>query len=206
MRKRELGRSGLQVAPLALGGNVFGWTADQQRSFAVLDAFVANGFNLIDTADVYSNWVKGHVGGESESMIGRWLEKSGRRADVLIATKVGMEMGGEKGLRRNYILKAVDRSLARLKTDYIDLYQAHKDDTARRSRRRSAHLRISSKPARCARSARRTTRPTVSPRRCGRATSWGYRASSRYSRGTTSTTASGSKGHSPISALASSWA
>jgi aryl-alcohol dehydrogenase-like predicted oxidoreductase len=129
MNKHRLGRSGLTVAPLALGGNVFGWTADEKRSFEVLDAFVAAGFNLVDTADVYSIWIKGHVGGESESTIGRWLEKRGRRDDVVIATKVGMDMGaGDKGLSRPYILKACDRSLKRLKTDYIDLYQAHADD------------------------------------------------------------------------------
>jgi len=129
MLKQRLGNSALSVAPLALGGNVFGWTADEQRSFEVLDAFVAAGFNLIDTADVYSIWIKGHVGGESESVIGRWLERRGRRDDVVIATKVGMQMGpGDKGLSRAYILKAVDKSLQRLQTDYIDLYQAHADD------------------------------------------------------------------------------
>jgi aryl-alcohol dehydrogenase-like predicted oxidoreductase len=127
--KQRLGSSDIEVAPLALGGNVFGWTADEKRSFEVLDAFVAAGFNLVDTADVYSIFVKGHVGGESESTIGRWLERRGRRDDVVIATKVGMQMGpSDKGLSRPYILKAVDRSLQRLKTDYIDLYQAHIDD------------------------------------------------------------------------------
>ena len=129
MIKQRLGRSALEVAPLALGGNVFGWTADAQRSHEVLDAFVAAGCNLIDTADVYSIWIKGHTGGESESVIGQWLTRRGRRDDVVIATKVGMQMGeGEKGLSRAYIFKAVDRSLERLKTDYIDLYQAHIDD------------------------------------------------------------------------------
>ena len=129
IQKHPLGRSGLKVAPLALGGNVFGWTADEKRSFEVLDAFVAAGFNLIDTADVYSKWVKGHTGGESERIIGAWLERRGRRDDVVIATKVGMEMGpADKGLARDYIFKAVDASLKRLRTDYIDLYQAHKDD------------------------------------------------------------------------------
>ncbi len=129
MKKQPLGNSGLTIAPLALGTNVFGWTADEQRSFEVLDAFVAGGGNLIDTADVYSIWIKGHVGGESERTIGNWLERRGRRDDVLIATKVGMEMGpGQKGLKRDYILQAVDHSLERLKTDYIDLYQAHADD------------------------------------------------------------------------------
>ena len=126
---RPLGRSGLSVAPLALGGNVFGWTVDEKRGFELLDAFVAAGFNLIDTADVYSTWVAGHHGGESESLIGRWLHESGRRKDVIIATKVGMEMGsGEKGLSASHISKSVQGSLRRLQTDYIDLYQAHADD------------------------------------------------------------------------------
>lgn len=129
MIKQALGDTGIEVAPLALGGNVFGWTADEQRSFDVLDAFVAAGFNLIDTADVYSIFVDGHSGGESETVIGRWLERSGRRDDVVIATKVGMKMGpGAEGLTRDYILKACDRSLARLGIDRIDLYQAHLDD------------------------------------------------------------------------------
>ena len=129
VRKFPLGRSGIEVAPLALGGNVFGWTADEQRSFEVLDAFAAAGFNLIDTADVYSKWIKGHTGGESETIIGTWLKRRGRRDEIVIATKVGMEMGpAEKGLSRAYIFKAVERSLERLKTDYIDLYQAHIDD------------------------------------------------------------------------------
>jgi aryl-alcohol dehydrogenase-like predicted oxidoreductase len=127
--KQALGKSGIEVAPLAFGGNVFGWTADQDASFKLLDAFVDAGFNLIDTADVYSIWIKGHTGGESETVIGNWLARRGRRDDVVIATKVGMEMGPDaKGLSRDYILQAVDRSLARLKTDYIDLYQAHADD------------------------------------------------------------------------------
>jgi aryl-alcohol dehydrogenase-like predicted oxidoreductase len=126
--KQPLGRSGIEVAPLALGGNVFGWTADEKRSFEVLDTFVGAGFNLIDTADVYSNWIPGHTGGESETVLGRWLERRGRRDDVAIATKVGMKMGDDKGLSRGYILEAVDRSLQRLKVDYIDLYQAHIDD------------------------------------------------------------------------------
>ena len=131
MQKRKLGRSGLEVAPLALGGNVFGWTADEPTSFAVLDAFVAGGFNLIDTADVYSRWAPGHAGGESESVIGRWLKSRGQRDRVVIATKVGMEMGPtEQGLSKAWILRAVENSLARLHTDHIDLYQAHTDDPA----------------------------------------------------------------------------
>ena len=129
MKTRTLGKSGIEVAPLAFGGNVFGWTADEATSFRLLDAFVAAGFNLIDTADVYSRWVPGNHGGESETIIGRWLKKTGNRDKVVIATKVGMEMGpGEKGLSRAYIARAVDRSLARLQTDTIDLYQAHVDD------------------------------------------------------------------------------
>jgi aryl-alcohol dehydrogenase-like predicted oxidoreductase len=129
MNKRKLGNSGLEVAPWVLGGNVFGWTADEATSFKLLDAFVDAGLNLVDTADVYSKWVPGHQGGESETVIGNWLQKSGKRDKVLIATKCGVEMGpGEQGLSRAYIMKAVDRSLARLKTDHIDLYQAHRDD------------------------------------------------------------------------------
>jgi len=127
--RRPLGGTPFAIAPLMLGGNVFGWTADEQRSFDVLDAFAAAGFNLIDTADVYSIWIKGHTGGESETVIGKWLARRGRRDDVVIATKVGMDMGAAgKGLSRDYIFTAVDRSLQRLQTDYIDLYQAHIDD------------------------------------------------------------------------------
>jgi aryl-alcohol dehydrogenase-like predicted oxidoreductase len=127
---RELGHSGLHLAPLVLGGNVFGWTADEKTSFAVLDAFVAGGGNAIDTADVYSAWVPGHEGGgQSETVIGKWLAQRGRRDDVLIFTKVGMELGPDKkGLSKAYIKQAVEASLKRLGTDYIDLYQSHKDD------------------------------------------------------------------------------
>ncbi|MFZ0980539.1 MAG: aldo/keto reductase [Candidatus Acidiferrales bacterium] len=129
MTKRKLGNTGLEVGPLALGGNVFGWTADEPTSFKLLDAFVASGLNLIDTADVYSKWIPGNKGGESETVIGNWLEKRGGRDKVLIATKVGVEMGpGETGLSKAYILREVERSLRRLKTDYIDLYQSHRDD------------------------------------------------------------------------------
>ncbi len=131
MRSRPLGNSGLKVAPLAFGGNVFGWTADEPTSFALLDAFVDAGFNLIDTADVYSRWVAGHVGGESETIIGRWLKASGKRNRVVLATKVGKEMGpGQIGLSRAYIRRAVEASLRRLQTDCIDLYQSHDDDAA----------------------------------------------------------------------------
>lgn len=128
MDRQALGRSGLEVAPLALGGNVFGWTTDEKRSFEVLDAFVGGGFNLIDTADAYSRWVDGHSGGESEAVIGNWIERRGRHDDVVIATKVGMEVRGEKGLSPKHIMKSVDESLARLKVERIDLYQAHIDD------------------------------------------------------------------------------
>jgi aryl-alcohol dehydrogenase-like predicted oxidoreductase len=129
MQHRELGRSGLHIAPLVLGGNVFGWTADEAASFKVLDAFVAGGGNAIDTANVYSAWVPGHQGGESEAVLGKWLKQRNRRDDVLILTKVGMEMGdGSKGLAKAYIKQQVENSLRRLQTDYIDLYQSHKDD------------------------------------------------------------------------------
>ena len=128
MQKRPLGRSGLLAAPLALGGNVFGWTADEPTSFAILDRFVDLGFNLIDTANAYSTWVPGHAGGESETIIGKWLAKSGKRDRVLIATKVGLPVEGESGLKREQVAKQVEKSLRRLKTDRIDLYQTHKDD------------------------------------------------------------------------------
>ncbi|WP_260598764.1 aldo/keto reductase [Sphingomonas endolithica] len=123
---RRLGATDLHIAPLVLGGNVFGWTADRDASFAVLDAFVAGGGTLIDTADVYSAWIPGHQGGESESMIGEWLSANGKRADVLIATKVGML--GEEKLAPAHIAAACDASLQRLGIDTIDLYFAHQDD------------------------------------------------------------------------------
>jgi aryl-alcohol dehydrogenase-like predicted oxidoreductase len=129
MEKRKLGSSDLQVSPLCFGGNVFGWTADEATSFRLLDAFVDAGLNFIDTADVYSRWGPGNKGGESETIIGKWLKGSGARQKVVIATKLGMEMGpGQKGLSREYILRAVEASLGRLQTDYIDLYQSHQDD------------------------------------------------------------------------------
>jgi aryl-alcohol dehydrogenase-like predicted oxidoreductase len=129
MNKRKLGNSGLEISPLVFGGNVFGWTVDELSSFQLLDAFVAAGFNAIDTADVYSKWAPGHTGGESETILGKWLKRSGNRHKVIIATKVGIEMGpGKKGLSKAYILRAVEDSLQRLQTDYIDLYQSHTDD------------------------------------------------------------------------------
>jgi aryl-alcohol dehydrogenase-like predicted oxidoreductase len=127
MNRRPLGRSGLSIAPLVFGGNVFGWTADEATSFRLLDAFVDGGFNAIDTADVYSAWVPGHAGGESESVIGRWLKARGRRDDVLILTKVAM-WPAQPGLSAANIASAVEGSLKRLQTDHIDLYQAHQDD------------------------------------------------------------------------------
>ncbi|HEY7416647.1 MAG TPA: aldo/keto reductase, partial [Ktedonobacteraceae bacterium] len=129
MQLRKLGRSTLQITPLMLGGNVFGWTADEATSFAVLDAFVEAGGNSIDTADVYTARMPGNKGGESETIIGRWMKARGNRDKVVIATKLGHPMGpGKEGLSRNYIFAAVEASLQRLQTDYIDLYQAHKDD------------------------------------------------------------------------------
>ena len=129
MKNRKLGHSGIAVAPLALGGNVFGWTVNEPTAFKILDAFVAAGFNLIDTADTYSRWVPGNKGGESETIIGKWLKQSGKREKVVIATKVGSEMGPDrKGLSKPYILREVEDSLQRLRTDTIDLYQSHKDD------------------------------------------------------------------------------
>jgi aryl-alcohol dehydrogenase-like predicted oxidoreductase len=131
MQKRKLGNSGLEIGPLALGGNVFDWTADEKTSHAVLDAFAGAGFDCIDTANAYSVWVPGHKGGESEIVIGNWLKKRGGRDKVVIATKVGAPMGdGGKGLAKDYIAKEVEASLKRLQTDYIDLYQSHYDDEA----------------------------------------------------------------------------
>jgi len=129
LKKRKLGNSGLEVYPLAFGGNVFGWTVDETMSFRLLDGFVAAGFNLIDTADSYSKWAPGNKGGESETIIGNWFKRSGNRKKVIIATKVGSELGpDQKGLSKAYILRAAEDSLRRLQTDYIDLYQSHFDD------------------------------------------------------------------------------
>ncbi|MBF9234178.1 aldo/keto reductase [Microvirga alba] len=129
MDKRRLGRSSLMVSPLCLGGNVFGWTVDEATSFKILDAFVDAGLNFIDTADVYSIWVPGNKGGESETIIGKWMKARGNRDKIILATKVGSEMGpGKKGLSKAYIRSAVEASLQRLHTDYIDLYQSHRDD------------------------------------------------------------------------------
>jgi len=130
MNKRPLGRSGFEVAPLAFGGNVFGWTVDEPTAFRLLDAFVERGFSLVDTADTYNKWVAGHRGGESETIIGNWFAQGGgRRERAVIATKCGMEMPDVgKGLSREHILRSVEGSLRRLRTDRIDLYQAHEED------------------------------------------------------------------------------
>ena len=129
MQKRDLGSTALQVYPITLGGNVFGWTIDEKRSFEILDAFIGAGFNFIDTADIYSRWAQGNKGGESETIIGNWLKKNKNREKVIIATKVGGDMGsGKRDLSKKYIIKAAEESLKRLQTDYIDLYQSHWDD------------------------------------------------------------------------------
>ncbi len=131
MQTRRLGRTDLNIAPMVLGGNVFGWTADKATSFAVLDCFVAAGFNAIDTADSYSTWVPGHQGGESEAIIGEWMKARGNRSRVIVVTKVGSPMGrGKEGLKPRYIEEAVEASLARLQTDVIDLYLSHWPDMA----------------------------------------------------------------------------
>ncbi len=128
MKKRRLGNSELELAPFILGGNVFGWTIDEATSFEVLDAFIDSGFNFIDTADSYSRWKPGNKGGESETIIGNWMKRRNNRNKVLIATKVGSDMGQGKTLKKKYILEEVEASLQRLKTDHIDLYQSHWDD------------------------------------------------------------------------------
>jgi len=129
VQKRKLGKSNLEIAPLVFGGNVFGWTVDEPASFKILDAFLNAGFNCVDTADVYSKWKPGNSGGESEIIIGNWFKARGNRSKVILASKCGLEMAPDKkGLSKAYILRAVEDSLKRLKTDYIDLYQSHRDD------------------------------------------------------------------------------
>jgi aryl-alcohol dehydrogenase-like predicted oxidoreductase len=129
MEKRQLGTSSLSVPPITFGGNVFGWTADEKTSFDLLDAWLDAGFNFIDTADVYSRWHPGNSGGESEVIIGKWLKARGNRDKVIIASKLGNEMDpGRRGLARKYMMQAVEDSLRRLQTDFIDLYQSHRDD------------------------------------------------------------------------------
>jgi aryl-alcohol dehydrogenase-like predicted oxidoreductase len=130
MEKRKLGFAGPEVPAVCLGGNVYGWTLSETETFRQLDAALEAGLNFVDTADVYSRWVPGNKGGESETIIGKWFAKTGKRKDVILATKVGMEMGeGKKGLKAAYIREGVEHSLERLQTDYIDIFQAHKDDS-----------------------------------------------------------------------------
>lgn len=129
MEKRKLGNSAIEIAPLVFGGNVFGWTADDAMTFRLMDAFTDAGFHAVDTADVYSAWVPGNSGGESETALGKWFKKSGKRDKVILATKVGAELSkDQKGLSKKYIIAAAEASLKRLQTDYIDLYQSHYDD------------------------------------------------------------------------------
>lgn len=128
MEKRKLGNTDLHTAPVVFGGNVFGWTIDEKQAFSLLDEFFASGFNAIDTADVYSRWAKGNRGGESEEIIGRWMKDRGNRDQTLLITKVGWDMGEGHNISRDYIFEGVDKSLARLQTDYIDLYLTHIDD------------------------------------------------------------------------------
>lgn len=129
MEKRQLGNTDLHIYPVAFGGNVFGWTLDEKKSFEILNGFTEAGFNFIDTADVYSRWAPGNTGGESERIIGKWLKEKKNRHNIVLTTKVGSDMGdGRKGLKKQYILKAVEDSLQRLGTDYLDLYQTHFDD------------------------------------------------------------------------------
>src|SRR5271170_7845280 len=131
MERVKLGKSELDVPVICLGGNVFGWTLSEADSFRQLDAALEAGLNFIDTADVYSKWVPGHTGGESETIIGNWLKQSAKRSKIVLATKVGMPMAADKtGLKKDYIFQAVEDSLRRLQTDYIDLYQSHQDDAA----------------------------------------------------------------------------
>lgn len=190
MQLRPLGRSGLRVAPLALGGNVFGWTADEATSFALLDAFVDAGFNLVDTADIYSRWAPGHSGGESEAIIGRWLKASGKRSRVVLATKVGMEMAaGDKGLASARIRRCVEASLRRLQTDCIDLYQAHEDDPATPMEETLATFAELVREGKVAPSAPRTSTPRASPKRWRRAPASACRATRACSRCTTWRTA-----------------
>jgi aryl-alcohol dehydrogenase-like predicted oxidoreductase len=128
MELRRLGQSDLHIAPIVLGGNVFGWNVDEKTAFAVLDAFTAAGFNAIDTANAYSRWVLGHTGGESETIIGNWVKRSGKRGKVMLATKVGDDMGAGRILTADIIVREAEASLKRLQTDCIDLYQTHFDD------------------------------------------------------------------------------
>ncbi|MEO5967625.1 MAG: aldo/keto reductase [Ferruginibacter sp.] len=128
MELREFGNTELKVSPICFGGNVLGWTVNEAESFKILDLFIDNGYNFIDTANSYSTWAKGNTGGESETVIGKWFKKNNNRSKIVLATKVGAELFGKKGLKKLYIKEAVEASLKRLQTDYIDLYQSHFDD------------------------------------------------------------------------------
>ena len=150
MEKRRLGQSDLQLAPLMLGGNVFGWTIDQKKSADILDAYIDAGFNAVDTSDSYARWVPGSPGGESETIIGNWIKRSGKRDKVLIATKVGEDMGGGRSLKKDYILRECEASLRRLRTNHIDLYQTHFDDEITPVEETMQAYAALIKPARCA--------------------------------------------------------
>ncbi|GHB16423.1 aldo/keto reductase [Salinicola rhizosphaerae] len=129
MQMRSLGHPDIQTAPIVFGGNVFGWTLDDKQSFAMIDAWLDAGFNAIDTADVYSRWAEGNQGGESETVLGKWFKQSGRRDEVVLTSKVGMDLGdGKVGLSKAYIMQAIEASLTRLQTDYLDVYFSHQDD------------------------------------------------------------------------------
>jgi len=144
MQKRKLGRTGIEIAPLVFGGNVFGWTADEKQSSAVLDAFVGEGFTAIDTANAYSRWIPGHVGGESETIIGKWMKARGNRANLHVITKVGSDMGqGKRDLSAAHIAQAAEDSLRRLQTDYIDVYLSHwPDDTVTQEETLGAYAKL----------------------------------------------------------------
>ena len=188
MLMRKLGRTGLKVSALCLGGNTFGWTTDQKASEAVLDAYMEAGGNFIDTADVYARWVSGNKGGESETALGIWMTARRNRHAVIMATKVCGPMGpgpNDAGLSRQHIMQAVEDSLTRLQTDYIDLYQAHWDDRETPLPETLRAFDDLVRQARCAISAPRTTSPGGSRARCGRATAPASRATSACSRSTT---------------------
>jgi aryl-alcohol dehydrogenase-like predicted oxidoreductase len=186
MEKRKLGSTGPDVPVICLGGNVFGWTVLEAEAFRLLDAALDAGLNFVDTADVYSRWVAGNKGGESETIIGKWIAKSGKRKDVILATKVGVEMGeGKKGLKAAYIRQAVEDSLQRLQTDYIDLYQAHRDDPETSLEETLTAFDALVKQGKSGSLAHRITVGRVWPRPWRRAASMGWQAISRCSRTTT---------------------
>src|SRR5271156_5630932 len=203
MQLRRLGRTDLSIAPLVLGGNVFGWTADKKASFAVLDAFAGAGLNAIDTADAYSTWVPGNEGGESETIIGEWMKARGNRARVIVITKVGSPMGqGKEGLKARYIEEAVEASLKRLQTDAIDLYLSHWPDVATPyDETLGAYQRLIEK-GKIPGAAPRTSMSRCSRGRSGRQKRAAARATKSCSRNTTSPTVANSRMASPTSARA----